>query len=417
MNKQEIIRNSMYLGDKAIQVYQSYIAQYKRNEKFFLMEDFTFPIAQKLLTMAILSAWDLYHLFYYAKRIPAGGTYLEIGGYVGGSLRCAYMATRLSGASVNFITIEPFLMPLVNKEKGITAETQFHKNTKGIPHTLIKSTSDMAKDKIPDNSVDLLFIDGSHEHQQIRKDIRNYWPKLKSDRVLLGHDYQKAFPGVRHAVYWAFGEGGYRVLKNSSMWRVIKGMNIQAAKQNLSEIKQILDSLKVKFWLDTGTLLGAIRKKNFLPLDHDIDLRMLAKDWYSSGPLIQRKAKAKGFGCGVEIVYDNKVSVAWFDKRGIRVDIGLEYYYPPDDVYISLPRGAFVNNAITPARFYREDYLISFLGEYFRVPYPPEEKLERLYGKNWRIPTRTGWKNHRIPISLEKYLKWLREHPKEEWLK
>lgn len=194
-------------------------------------------------------------------------------------------------------------------------------------------------------------------------------------------------------------------------------MDIQAAKQNLLEIKQIFDSLKVKFWIDMGTLLGAVRNKNFIPYDKDIDTRMLAKDWCSSGTLIQQKARAKGFRCGAEAVYDSRVSVAFFDKRGIRVDVGLEYYYPPEDIYISLPRRASVNNAVVPARWYRTDHFIDFLGESFRVPHPPSERLERLYTKNWGTPTNTGWRDHRVALALDKYLKWFREHPSREWLK
>ncbi|GAI17296.1 unnamed protein product, partial [marine sediment metagenome] len=44
-------------------------------------------------------------------------------------------------------------------------------------------------------------------------------------------------------------------------------MDIEAAKQDLLEIKEILDRLKIKFWLSDGTLLGAVREKNFISYD------------------------------------------------------------------------------------------------------------------------------------------------------
>ena len=43
----------------------------------------------------------------------------------------------------------------------------------------------------------------------------------------------------------------------------------QQATQNLLDIKKILDELKIVFWLDAGTLLGAYRDKDFCEGDED----------------------------------------------------------------------------------------------------------------------------------------------------
>lgn len=40
----------------------------------------------------------------------------------------------------------------------------------------------------------------------------------------------------------------------------------------LKRAKAILDSAGIPFWLDCGTLLGAVREGRFIPWDHDIDL-------------------------------------------------------------------------------------------------------------------------------------------------
>lgn len=195
-------------------------------------------------------------------------------------------------------------------------------------------------------------------------------------------------------------------------------MDIEAAKQNLLEIKEILDRLNIKFWLSEGTLLGAVREKSFIPYDHDIDTRMLAKDW---NPLICEEFRRQNIECNHLILsnlYPGKISQGFFAKRGIRTDVGLEYYYPPEDIYIALAIHPCRENAITPARFYRGDCFVDFLGTSFRVPNPPEECLEWTYGKNWRVPITNGsWFHRRKRISLDKYLKWFSEHPKEEWLR
>ena len=196
------------------------LEDYKFNEEFFSKDGFTFSVAKKFLPIAELFSWDAYHLFCYAKRIPDKGTYLEIGGGWGGSVICAYLASQLSGTEINFITIDPFFQ--YGPNENWTKEA-FIQNTNFIPHlTLINSISDEAKDKIADNSIDLLFIDGNHGYPQVKKDLENYWPKVKTGRVLLGHDYNTVHLGVMQAADEVFGKEKLTLLKNSSMFMVKK---------------------------------------------------------------------------------------------------------------------------------------------------------------------------------------------------
>ncbi|GAI21113.1 unnamed protein product [marine sediment metagenome] len=59
-------------------------------------------------------------------------------------------------------------------------------------------------------------------------------------------------------------------------------MNDKAAKESLLEVKEVLNELKIKFWLTWGTLLGAVRDKGFIPWDTHIDLKMFAEGWNPS---------------------------------------------------------------------------------------------------------------------------------------
>ena len=184
-------------------------------------------------------------------------------------------------------------------------------------------------------------------------------------------------------------------------------MNLESAKQNFLEIKEILDRLKIKFYLNDGTLLGAIREGAFIFWDKDMDLRISAED---QGSHIDKEFEKKGFICEIHKVYHGLISEYFVKKRDIHTDIALNYYYPPEDVNISLSGCPTIQNAVHPAKFCRGDCHVFFLGTTVRVPNPPEECLEWIYGKNWRIPDRAvHWDRDNKRISLDKYVKYFIE--------
>lgn len=54
-------------------------------------------------------------------------------------------------------------------------------------------------------------------------------------------------------------------------------MNFAKAYDNLLSAKRVLDALGIRFWLDGGTCLGAIRENSFLSSDFDVDIGILGE--------------------------------------------------------------------------------------------------------------------------------------------
>ena len=55
----------------------------------------------------------------------------------------------------------------------------------------------------------------------------------------------------------------------------------------MKDMVEILHEFKLKYWLSSGTLLGAIRHKGFIPWDDDIDLCYLWQDHATLGRVLQ----------------------------------------------------------------------------------------------------------------------------------
>lgn len=72
------------------------------------------------------------------------------------------------------------------------AYESFQKIMELHPNKIIlhRKRSDDAVDDFEDEMFDFIFIDGFHSYDQVKKDIINYYPKLKEGGHIFGHDYK-----------------------------------------------------------------------------------------------------------------------------------------------------------------------------------------------------------------------------------
>jgi Methyltransferase domain len=67
----------------------------------------------------------------------------------------------------------------------------------------------------PDFIPDMVFVDGAHEYEAVRSDIRYWLPRIASGGILSGHDFGWC-PGVEQAVRELLP--GFQVAPNTSIW-------------------------------------------------------------------------------------------------------------------------------------------------------------------------------------------------------
>jgi len=70
----------------------------------------------------------------------------------------------------------------------------------GERSVILKGLSvEMAK-LVPDNSLDLLYLDGAHYYAGVAADLNAWYPKVKSNGIIAGHDYLNNDYQVKEAV-------------------------------------------------------------------------------------------------------------------------------------------------------------------------------------------------------------------------
>ena len=61
-----------------------------------------------------------------------------------------------------------------------------------------------------------------------------------------------------------------------------EGSQLRKAQLRMLEMMKFVDKTcrkyNIPYWLDSGTLLGAVRHKGFIPWDDDVDIGMMRKD-------------------------------------------------------------------------------------------------------------------------------------------
>lgn len=129
------------------------------------------------------------------QQFPSGSKFVEVGSWKGKS--SAYMAVEIanSGKGIDFYCVDTWEGSIEHKMndnyKLDELYDTFINNMKPLEghYIPLRMTSLEAVTKFEDNSLDFVFIDASHEYEDVKKDIEAWLPKVKTNGILAGHDY------------------------------------------------------------------------------------------------------------------------------------------------------------------------------------------------------------------------------------
>ena len=133
---------------------------------------------------------DLYRdAIYDAKD---GAVFVEVGSWKGRS--AAFMAVEIinSQKKIDFYCVDSWQGDISGGLKNIDVYDEFMSNMKDVLDSvkIIRKLSTQASKDFEDKSIDFIFIDASHDYESVLEDIRHWYPKLKEDGTIAGHDTQ-----------------------------------------------------------------------------------------------------------------------------------------------------------------------------------------------------------------------------------
>jgi phosphorylcholine metabolism protein LicD len=167
----------------------------------------------------------------------------------------------------------------------------------------------------------------------------------------------------------------------------------EALLELLIKLTQLLDQNSIPYWLDYGTLLGAVRHQGFVPWDDDLDLGVfdrdrkviseLIKDNFDDTYSIYESGEHDKFLKFEKYYGINRVSIDLFTYMNNNVVLKGEFY--PKDIVYNKP---FPEEAILPFR------KLPFEGQEFNIPNEYHLYLKKNYGEYMSLPKNSHYWPH-----------------------
>jgi tRNA A37 threonylcarbamoyladenosine dehydratase len=169
------------------------------------------------------------------NKFPNGSHFVEVGSWMGKS--AVYMGVEIvnSNKKIKFDCVDnwEFADDVYDIDSNISnlkvsAFQEFLKNIEPLSNiiTYHKLNSTEASNLYDDESLDFVFLDASHEYENVKSDLIHWYPKIKYGGIIAGHDYCKEWNGVVLAVNEFFKGEKFEILKNEGTWVYAKNREV-----------------------------------------------------------------------------------------------------------------------------------------------------------------------------------------------
>ena len=126
-----------------------------------------------------------------------------------------------------YLMVDPWVpySDLSSTARDMTAEKMealYQKNVekmKDFPMAkIVREGSVVASKMVPDDSLDIVYIDAAHDTDSVVTDIHVWTPKIKDDGVLSGHDCSGGWQTVINGVLIAYPEFDFKTRLDQGVW-------------------------------------------------------------------------------------------------------------------------------------------------------------------------------------------------------
>lgn len=178
---------------------------------------------------------------------------------------------------------------------------------------------------------------------------------------------------------------------------ILPELTKQDALNLLLKVQKCAKEKGIDVFLAFGTLLGAVRDKDFIKGDKDADTYVKDEEaFFKILPFLKEN--------GIELVrYIKNVEFSFRDKEHPGVFIDVFVLKPANSIWgvYCYELGGFV----IPKKYLKHDGDIDFLGYTFRIPLNPVQLLKFWYGDTWNIPISKAQKSYIYEVKSHYYWK------------
>ncbi len=199
---------------------------------------------------------------------------------------------------------------------------------------------------------------------------------------------------------------------DDSKIRVRTKEELEIRKAEFLLVCDILDKLRINYFLQTGALLGAIRDNALIKWDWDIEISVFGEEFIKKIDEVATELRNNNFTIKNVNKKKNDSKIDFVGK----LDESVTGYTIFSWHYSRLRKVYWRREFNVPEKYFKDLSKINFLGREFQCPNNPEEYLAFAYG-DWRTPIKssvkevylTGKFKNKVIFNILEFLKTIKK--------